>query len=181
MILTSFYAEEELLSMGFKSVGKGCKVSRNAQFYGISNIALGNNVRIDDFCIVSGFVTFGNHIHISPYVVLYGAKKIEFEDYTGISAHSVVYSAMDDFSGNFLVGSVHLEDLTNVTGGKVLIRQFSQIGVNSVVFPNLTLEEGTVIGACSLVRHSTSAWGIYCGVPAKFLKVRNKNMINLVP
>lgn len=178
--MTSFYSDEELLSMGFKSVGKGCKISRNAKFYGISNISMGDNVRIDDFCIVSGNVTFGSHIHVSPYVALYGALGIIFEDYTGISAHSVIYSAMDDFGGDYLVGSVHPENLTNVTGGLVRIQRFSQIGVNCVVFPNLTIGEGAAIGACSLIRSSLESWGIYAGVPCKKLKNRNKNMKNLV-
>lgn len=178
--MTSFYNEEELLSMGFKSVGKGCKISRNAKFYGISNISMGDNVRIDDFCIVSGNVTFGSHIHVSPYVALYGALGIIFEDYTGISAHSVVYSAMDDFGGDYLVGSVHPEELTNVTGGLVRIQRFSQIGVNCVVFPNLVIEEGVVVGACSLITKSLTPWGIYVGIPAKRLKDRKNYMIQLV-
>lgn len=178
--MTSFYNEEELLSMGFKSVGKGCKISRNAKFYGISNISMGDNVRIDDFCIVSGNVSFGSHIHVSPYVALYGALGIIFEDYTGISAHSVVYSAMDDFGGDYLVGSVHPEELTNVTGGLVRIKRFSQIGVNCVVFPNLTIEEGVAIGACSLVRKTLDSWGIYAGTPVKKLKDRSKRMLEFI-
>lgn len=178
--MTSFYTDEELLTIGFKSVGKGCKVSRNAKFYGMSNISMGDNVRIDDFCIVSGNVTLGSHIHISPYVALYGALGIIMEDYTGISAHSVVYSAMDDFGGEYLVGSVHPAELTNVTGGLVRIKKFSQIGVNCVVFPNLTIEEGVAVGACSLITKSLSPWGIYVGTPVKRLKDRKNNMIQLV-
>ena len=178
--MTSFYSDEELLSMGFKTIGKDCKISRNAKFYGISNISMGDNVRIDDFCIVSGNVTFGSHIHVSPYVALYGALGLLFEDYSGISGHSVIYSAMDDFGGDYLVGSVHPEELTNVTGGLVTIQKFSQIGVNCVVFPNLVIEEGVAVGACSLVTKSLSSWGIYVGIPAERLKDRKKNMIQLV-
>lgn len=179
MTRTSFYSEEELLSMGFKSIGKSCKISRNAKFYGIGNISMGDNVRIDDFCIVSGNVQFGSHIHVAPYVALYGAMGIIFEDYTGISAHSVVYSAMDDFGGDYLVGSVHPEEYTNVTGGLVTIKRFSQIGVNSVVFPNLTINEGVAIGACTLVNKSLDEWGIYVGVPSKRIRERSQNMIVL--
>ena len=179
MTQTSYYSDKELLSMGFKSVGKGCKISRNAKFYGISSISMGDNVRIDDFCIVSGNVSFGSNIHVSPFVALYGALGIIFEDYTGISAHSVVYSAMDDFGGDYLVGPVHPVEFTNVTGGPVVIKKFSQIGVHCVVFPNLTIYEGCAIGACSLVRKSLDSWGIYVGVPAKKIKSRSNKMISL--
>ena len=148
---TSFYSEEELSQIGFKYIGENVKVSRKASIYSPERISIGDNVRIDDFCILSGEIVLGSNIHISPYVALYGALGIEFEDYTGISAHSVVYSAMDDFGGDYLVGSIHPDSQTNVTGGKVLIRRFSQIGVNCVVFPNLSLGEGVAVGACTLV------------------------------
>lgn len=177
---TSFYSDEELRNFGFKSIGGNVRISRYARIYGASGITIGDNVRIDDFCILSGEIKLGSNIHISPYVALYGAMGIEFEDYTGISAHSVIYSAMDDFTGNFLVGPIHPEGTTNVTGGLVKVNRYVQIGVNSVVFPNLTIGEGSVIGACSLVRDSIGEWGIYCGVPVKKLKERNKNMLKFV-
>ena len=180
MAATSFYTDEELHSLGFKSIGKDCKISKNAKFYGIGSISIGNNVRIDDFCILSGTVTLGSNIHISPFVVLYGALGIVMEDYTGISARTTVYSAMDDFSGDYLVGPVNPEEATNVTGGKVTIKKYTQIGAHCLIFPNLTIEEGNAIGACSLVRHSTEPWGIYYGIPAKRMKERNMNMLRFV-
>ena len=177
---TSFYSEEELSQIGFKYIGENVKVSRKASIYSPERISIGDNVRIDDFCILSGEIVLGSNIHISPYVALYGALGLEFEDYTGISAHSVVYSAMDDFGGDYLVGSIHPDSQTNVTGGKVLIRRFSQIGVNCVVFPNLSLGEGVAVGACTLVNRSLEEWGIYAGIPARRLKNRNKGMLKFV-
>lgn len=177
MATTSFYTEEELLSMGFKSIGKGCSISRKASLYGVGRMTIGDNVRIDDFCILSGNITLGSHIHISAYVALYGAEGIELEDYTGVSPRSTIYSAMDDFSGDYLIGPIHPDEYTNVTGGPVVIKQYSQIGCNSVIFPNLTIEEGVVVGACSMVRHSLDSWGIYYGVPAKRIKNRSKNLL----
>lgn len=180
MATTSFYGEEELLSMGFKSIGKGCCISRKASFYGIGRISIGDNVRIDDFCILSGNITLGSHIHISAYVALYGAEGIVLDDYTGISPRSTIYSAMDDFSGDYLIGPIHPEEYTNVTGGPVVIKKYTQIGCNSVIFPNLTIEEGTVVGACSMVRHSLESWGIYTGIPAKRQKERSRNLIKFI-
>lgn len=179
-IQTSFYSQEELSQIGLKSYGNNVLISRYARLYSPHKISIGDNVRIDDFCILSGEVTLGSHIHISPYVALYGAMGIEFEDYTGISAHSVIYSAMDDFGGDYLVGSVHPEELTNVTGGKVLVKKYSQVGVNCVVFPNIIIGEGVAIGACSLVNKTLQEWGIYVGIPVKRIKERKRGMKDLV-
>jgi acetyltransferase-like isoleucine patch superfamily enzyme len=174
---TSFLSVEEIRALGFKSVGKCVKISRNAKFYSPDKIEIGNNVRIDDFCILSGNIKLGSNIHISPYVVLYGAMGIELEDYTGISARTTVYSAMDDFSGEYLVGPVHPEGSTNVTGGKVLIKKYTQIGAHCLVFPNITIGEGVAVGACSMVKSSLEPWAIYFGMPARKFKDRAKDLI----
>ena len=179
-VITSFYKDEELAQIGFKSIGKNVKISRRASIYSPQNITIGNNVRIDDFCILSGNITLGSHIHISAYVALYGAMGIVMEDYTGISPKSVVYSAMDDFSGEYLIGPIHPAATTNVTGGVVTIKKYSQIGSNTVVFPNLTIGEGAVIGACSLVNRDVKEWCIYYGIPARYLKDRKKDLLNYV-
>lgn len=180
MVKTSFYSDEELLSMGFRSIGKDCMISRKASLYGVSKMTFGNNVRIDDFCILSGNIILGNNIHISAYVALYGAKGIELEDYTGISARSTIYSAMDDFSGEFLVGPIYPEEYTHVTGGKVTVRAYTQIGANVLVFPDLTIGEGCVVGAYSMVRRSIEPWGIYYGLPVKRVKDRKQGLLKYI-
>lgn len=176
----SFYSEEELSGLGLKSYGKNVRISRYARIYSPCNISIGDNVRIDDFCILSGHISLGSNIHISAYVALYGSMGIVLEDYTGISPMSVIYSAMDDFSGDFLIGPIHPQELTNVTGGRVLLKKYSQIGTHSVVFPNLTIGEGSVVGACSLVNKSLDSWGIYYGVPAVRIRNRNKGLLRLI-
>lgn len=178
--LTSFYTDEELSQIGFKSIGKDIKISRKASIYSPQNISIGDNVRIDDFCILSGKITLGSHIHLSAYVALYGAMGIVMEDYTGISPKSIVYSAMDDFSGEYLIGPIHPDKTTNVTGGVVTIKRFVQVGSNVVVFPNLIIGEGVAVGACSLVTKSLPAWGIYVGIPVRKIKDRSKKMKGLV-
>ncbi|MDE6113927.1 MAG: acyltransferase [Muribaculum sp.] len=170
--MTSFYSEEELLQIGFKSVGRNVKLSRKTSIYGASSMTIGDNVRIDDFCILSGEITLHSHIHISAYVALYGAMGIELEDYTGISPKSTIFSAMDDFSGEYLIGPIHPKELTNVTGGKVTVCKYSQIGTNCVVFPNINIAEGSVIGAMSLVNKSTEPWTINVGIPTHILRSR---------
>lgn len=178
--MTSFYSESELAELGLKSYGKSVLISRFARIYGAQNISIGDNVRIDDFCILSGHITLGSNIHISAYVALYGSKGIVLEDYAGISPQTTVYSAMDDFSGDYLIGPIHEKSKTNVTGGPVIIKKYSQIGTKCCVFPNLTIGEGVAVGACSLVMKSLKEWGIYVGVPAKFLKQRSKRLLSLV-
>lgn len=177
---TSFLSAEEISSIGLKSFGDNLKISRYARFYSPSTICIGDNVRIDDFCILSGNIVIGSNIHISAYVALYGSNGITMENYSGISPMSVIYSAMDDFSGDYLIGPVQPEEATNVLGAPVIIKKYVQIGSNSVVFPGLTIGEGAVIGACSLVKSDVDEWGIYAGIPIKRIKERSKKLLRFV-
>jgi galactoside O-acetyltransferase len=177
---TTFYSEEELQNIGFKKVGSNVLISKKASIYTPEKISIGDNVRIDDFCILSGTITFGSHIHISPYAAIFGRLGVTFEDYSNLSARSSIYSAMDDISGDFLAGPVHPASSINVTGGEVRVSKYVSICANCIIFPNITLEEGVVVGAFSLVNKSLPAWGIYVGIPAKKLKDRTKGLLKFV-
>ncbi len=69
---------------------------------------------------------------------------------------------------------------TNVTGGKVTIGQYVQLGAHCLVFPNVTIHEGSVIGALSLVTKDIPEWSIYVGIPAKKLRDRSKGLLKLI-
>lgn len=178
--MNSFYSETELKKIGFKKVGRNVLVSKKASIYTAEEISLGDNVRIDDFVILSGKINIGNNVHISAYVALYGKGGIEFDDYSGCSARTTIYSASDDFSGEFMVGAVIPDVYTNVNLGKVMINKYVQLGVNTIVMPGVNIGEGSATGALTFVNHDLEEWGIYCGIPAKKIKDRSKNMLKLV-
>ena len=178
--MTSFYTEKELLELGLKSIGKNVLISRKCSIYSPEKTTIGDNVRIDDFCILSGEITLGSYIHISAYCAMYGAFGVEMEDYTGLSPRCTVFSASDDFSGDYLISPMADKSKTNVTGGKVLIKRYSQIGAGCIILPCVTIEEGIAVGAMSLVNKNLGEWGIYAGTPAKKIKDRKKGLLNLL-
>jgi galactoside O-acetyltransferase len=166
---TSFYSVKELTDFGFKNIGNNVLISRKASIYSPQTISIQNNVRIDDFCILSGEITLGSYIHISAYTALYGKYGIECHDYTTISGKTLIYSQSDDYSGEF----------TNVSGGKVTIKKHAIIAAGCIVFPNITIGEGAAVGAMSLVNKDLKDWFIYAGIPAKAIKPRLREIINL--
>lgn len=173
----SFYSQEELGKIGFKSIGSNTLISRFARFYGVENMEIGSNTRIDDFCILSGQIKLGNYIHISAYCALYGKFGVELEDYSGLSPRCTVFSATDDFSGDYLIGPLVDPKYIRLIGGKVLIEKYSQLGSNCVVLPSVTIHEGVAVGAMSLINKDLMPWGIYTGIPAKILKERSKKLL----
>ena len=63
------YEREELHAIGFKEVGQDVQISRRASIYNPHVITLGDHVRVDDFCVLSGGtgIQLGSHIHIGCF------------------------------------------------------------------------------------------------------------------
>jgi len=57
----------------------------------------------------------------------------------------------------------------------IIFEDFATLGVNCTVLPGVTLAEGTIVGANSLITSDTEPWTIYGGSPAKPLGKRDKN------
>lgn len=177
-----FYTKEQLEKIGFKSIGENVLISDKASIYSPENISIGNNVRIDDYCILSaggGYINLSNYIHIAVFTAIFGAGGVEIEDFSGVSSRSIIYSSTDDYSGEYLTNPTIPDKYKKIIYGKVTLKRHSIIGSGTTILPNVTLEEGTSIGANSLVNKSTEPWGIYVGSPIRKLKDRKKDLLKL--
>lgn len=178
----SIYTNAELLQLGFVSVGDNVHISRKASFYGTSRISIGNNVRIDDFCVLSageGGITIGNFIHIAVYSSLIGAANISLGDYCNISSRVAIYSSSDDYSGEYMTNPMVDSAYTNVLHSPVVIKEHVILGAGCVVLPGITIGAGVAVGALSLVNRSLDDWAVYVGQPAKFIKKRSNKLLIL--
>lgn len=179
----AFLTETEIEKIGFKSLGRNVKISDKASIYCPENISIGNNVRIDDFCVLSacsGYIHLYNHIHIAAFCNLIGRGGIIMEDYSGLSSRVSLYSASDDYSGDYLIGPTMEIDCLNIIEGPVILEKYVTIGTNSAVLPVVTLKEGSVLGSFSLLTKDTEEWSVNAGVPAKKIKSRKKGLLELV-
>lgn len=166
-----------------KRCGRNVRISPFISIYSPETIEIGDNVRIDDFCILSGGaggIVIGSHIHIAAGVYLFGGSGIHIEDFVQVSVRTTVFSQSDDFSGCSLVGPCIPEEYKpDFVGGPVRMCRHSLLGACCTVLPGVTLGEGSAVGAHSLVKDNTEAWSIYAGVPARMLKDRDDGMLEL--
>lgn len=174
-----FLNREDLEKLGFKSIGKNVLISDKCSIYNPEKISIGNNVRVDDFCILSGDIQIGNYIHISAYSALFGGAGIVMHDFSGLSSRGTVYSVSDDYSGDFLTNPMVPEKYRKVQCEKVVFEKHSLVGAGSIILPGVILKEGTAVGANSVVAKSTDEWSVYAGTPAKKLKNRKKDLLEL--
>ncbi|NOE54062.1 acyltransferase [Vibrio cholerae] len=175
----AFLTEKQLNELGFAALGKSVLISDKASIYGAQRIKIGNNVRIDDFCVLSAGesgIEIGNYIHIAVFSSLIGAGKIILSDFVNISSRVSIYSSNDDYSGQYMTNPMVPVEYTNVTHADVFLGKHVIIGSGSVVLPGASLGEGVAIGALSLVSKSCQEYTIYSGNPAKKLKERKKDL-----
>ena len=176
----AYLGQQDLRRLGFRRLGSGVLLSDKASVHGAERIEIGDNTRIDDFCVLSageGGISIGRHVHVAVYTSLIGAGRITIEDFANLSSRISIYSSNDDYSGEYMTNPTVPAEYTNVTRLPVTIGRHAIVGSGSVVLPGVTIHAGVAIGALSLVRSDCDAFGIYAGVPAKRIGDRKRGLL----
>lgn len=176
---TSFYSKAELKKLGLKSVGKNVLISRYSRIYNAGDISIGNNVRIDDYCILTGHIEIGSFVHIAAFCGLFGSKGIILKNFSGLSSRVMIYSASDDYSGEYLTNPTVPLDYKKLIEGEVVLNKHVIIGAACIILPAVVVGDGVAVGSMSLVNKNLDPWTIYAGIPVKRLKDRCRNIVEL--
>jgi galactoside O-acetyltransferase len=173
-----YYDEKELRGMQFKSVGCDVRVSKMVIIRYPEEVTIGDHVAIDAFTYISVKADIGNYVHIATSVTIFGSLQsyIKLDDYSFVSSGTVIICGTDDYK-DFLVGPTIPKKYRKITFGQVIFEKCAGTGANVTIMPNVTIGEGTTIGAATLVTKSLEPWGVYIGIPAKRYAERNKEQI----
>ena len=178
MKLNPYYTKKELQEIGFKSLGRQVLVSRTCRIYTPEQISLGNHVLIDDFTILNGEITLGDHVHISSNCELYaGESSITIRDFCGISSRNAFYATSDDFSGASLNNPTVPRAFRFEKNLPVVLEKHVLTGTGCSFMPGVHIGEGCSFGSMTLINKSTEPWGIYVGIPARRIKEREKGLL----
>jgi acetyltransferase-like isoleucine patch superfamily enzyme len=176
------YSDEELAGLGLGTVGRNVRLDRSAIILNPAGIRIGDHVRIDAFCLISAFgagVSIGSHVHIAAGVYIFGGGGVTIDDFAGVSARSIIYSANDDYSGEHLTGPTLPPEFTAVSSAPVRIGRHAVLGAGSVVLPGVVVGEGAISGALSLVKQDVSPFTMVAGTPAREVMSRSRRLLQL--
>jgi len=177
-----YYCSDELRTFGFKAVGENVRISRDCTVIGAANISFADNARIDSGTAIiatTGQVRFLGRNHIGGQCHFCAAADLTFGEFSGTSQGVRIYTASDDYSGKRMMGPMVPADLRGSRTRPINIEKHVAIGAGSVVLPGYHIGEGTTVGALSLVNHPLKPWGIYHGDPAKLVKARSRDVLDL--
>jgi acetyltransferase-like isoleucine patch superfamily enzyme len=160
----------------FARIGDDVHFGKNVDIRRPHLVGFGSHVSVDTGAYITTAAEVGDYVHIGPYVTVIGGPeaRLVMRNFTNLAAGCRVICGSDRFMGEGLIGPASLPDefKDKMKLAPVVIEDFANVGTNAVIMPGVTLAQGSVIGACSLVTESTEPWTVYAGIPAKPLKAR---------
>ena len=175
-----YLSETELSRLNLKKLGKNVLISNKAAINGADEISIGDNSRIDDFCVLSGKVTIGRNVHIAVFSNVAGGELgVELCDFSGLAYSCNVFSQSDDYSGLTLTNPTVPDEYKTEIKKRVRIGRHCILGTGSIVFPGVDMADGCSLGAASVLLRDTEEWGVYAGVPAKRIRDRKMDLLEL--
>lgn len=101
------------------------------------------------------------------WVDMTNTQLVELEDHVHIANRCLLLCHQRDLS-NYYIGDDYAK--LGYKRGKIILRKGCLIGMDTTILPGVTVGEGALIGAGSLVTHDIPAWTIATGRPAKVIK-----------
>lgn len=155
-----------------KDVGKNCLFDVGLHIVGGHNISVDEYTWIDAYVSLGalfGPISIGKRIHMAPFsTILAGAEGVEIEDYVAIGTGSQIYGHSETAKdGKRMSGPMVPWKYKAFESGKVVLKKDCFLGAGSIVLPGMTIGEGAVVGAGSVVTRDVAPWSIVFGAPAR--------------
>lgn len=185
----------------FRRCGKGVVFGRDLVVRNAHRISLGDNVVLDDGCVLDGRGAGPAGVEIGDRVILGRGVSIQAKigpiaigADSDIGMHSVIHSQGGIEIGRAVVmgggcklsggvfqttrgggdaaGEQAAREQTRWTKGPIRIRDRCLIGFGAMFLDGVEVGEGSVVGAGSLLTRSVPPHSVVAGVPAKVLRTR---------
>lgn len=187
------FLRQKLYGFLFKSMGRGCIIGRNVSIRNPQNMVLGNNVTIDDNCLLDarggsedGFFLGDEVIINRSCTVLAKTGPLRLGNRTSIGSNGVLVSidglttgeAVLFAGGCCLSGGTYkfddpdtpVMDQETYSKGPITIGAGAWLGTNALILDGISVGAGAVIGAGAVVTKDVPRRGVAVGVPARLVR-----------
>lgn len=154
----------------FRTIGANVVFEEGVLVFHPENILLGNNIYIGHNTILKGYyqneMRIGDGSWIGQMCFFHSAGGLSIGNNVGIGpCVKIITSEHEPLSGLPVLHSP-------VKFAKVIIESDSDIGVGAIILPGVTIGEGAIVGAGSVVTKDVPAFAVVAGVPARLIRFR---------
>ena len=161
-----------------------CKVKycgEGVRIYPLCKLIRAEHAELDDHCQLfdNVFIDAGQSLKIGKYstitwqCLIEGGGSTYIGDRVFLGPGTKVLNSTYELNGFYSIEHIPDECRKSFIS-EIVIKDDAYIGANSVILPGVTIGEGAIVGACSLVNRNLKPWGIYFGNPVKLVGMREQ-------
>jgi acetyltransferase-like isoleucine patch superfamily enzyme len=156
----------------FKKIGENVVFESGVLVFHPENIELGNNIYVGHNTILKGYyknsLTIGDNVWIGQNCFFHSAGGISIGDNVGIAPNVKILTSFHKEQGReipILFSEIEFQP--------VMIGDDSDIGIGTIILPDVKIGKGVQIGAGAVVTKNIPDYAVAFGVPAQIVKFRN--------
>ena len=157
-----------------KTTGANVKIYDTAVIAYQELVEFGDWTEIFEFVFINGGmgVSLGKYNHIACFASVTGGGKLVTGDYVGIGPGARIITGTNHYGDGMRMSNIIQREQQTILRGTVTLAKDAFIGANAIVYVNVTIGEGALVGMGAVVLHDVEPWAIVAGVPAKVIGKR---------
>ncbi len=161
-----------MVAADFVRIAPDVKLGENVRIYAFVNLygcEIGDDTKIGTFVEIQKGARIGNRVKISSHTFICEGVTVEDEVFVG---HGVMFINDKYPRSTTDAGQLQTEDDWICT--PTLIKKGASIGSNATILCGVTVGEGAIVGAGSVVTHDVPSGVVVVGNPAHVIRFINK-------
>ena len=158
-----------------KYCGEGVRLYPLCKMIHAESASLDNEAKILDNVFIDAGKEFimGKYSMITWFTLIEGGGKTYICDRVFVGPGSKILNSTYKLNGYYAMEWMP-EGCNEIEYGDIFIEDDAYLGANSTILPGITIHEGAVVGANTLVNKDLESWGIYVGTPCRKIGERKK-------
>lgn len=159
-----------MVTAEFARISTDVKLGREVKIYAFVNLygcEIGDESKIGTFVEIQKGAKIGSRVKISSHTFICEGVTIEDEVFIG---HGVMF--INDKYPRSTTGQGTLQTEADWVCTPTVIKRGASIGSNATILCGVTIGEGALVGAGSVVTHDVPAGSVVAGNPARPIQIR---------
>lgn len=158
-----------MVTADFARIAPDVKLGRNVKIFAFVNLygcQIGDDSKIGTFVEIQKGAKIGCHVKISSHTFICEGVTIEDEVFIG---HGVMF--INDKYPRAATSTGQLQTEADWECTPTLVKHGASIGSNATILCGVTVGEGALVGAGSVVTHDVPAGAVVAGNPAHIIRI----------